>query len=147
MASVSEFTIHDWRWVCNALASPRFPAPHLPLVDTVIIDRGRPCLWLCLQRDGTVQQKPVNSSSSQEILNAFTAFSLGYPRNKAHMACTVHYAVGLPQVRSKIVEVFFYTSLPSPHPSPPPCDPLTNHHPSFFTNSHSFWTKVPWLQT
>lgn len=94
-----EFQLHDWRWVCNALASPRFPAPHLPLVDTVIIDRGRPSLWLCLQHNGTVQSKAVGSSSSQEIYNAFAAFSLGYPRNRAHTACAVHYAVGLPQVR------------------------------------------------
>ena len=94
-----DFQLHDWRWVCNALASPRFPAPHLPLVDTVIIDRGRPSLWLCLQHDGTVQSKAVGSSSSQEIYNAFAAFSLGYPRNRAHTACAVHYAVGLPQVR------------------------------------------------
>lgn len=93
------FTLHDWRWVCTALASPRFPPCHLPLVDTIIIDRGRPSLWLCLQSDGTVQQKATSSASSQEIYNAFSAFSLGFPRNKARTVCAVHYAVGLPQVR------------------------------------------------
>ena len=93
------FQLHDWRWVCSALASPRFPPCHLPLVDTIIIDRGRPSLWLCLQSDGTVQQRPTSSASSQEIYNAFSAFSLGFPRNTARTVCAVHYAVGLPQVR------------------------------------------------
>jgi hypothetical protein len=94
-----QFMLHDFRWVLTALASPRFPPCHLPLVDSIIIDRGRPSLWLCLQSDGTVQQKPTASSSSQEIYNAFSAFSLGFPRNKARTVCAVHYAVGLPQVR------------------------------------------------
>ena len=100
-AAQQHFTLHDWRWVCNALASPRFPPCHLPLVDTIIIDRGRPSLWLCLQGDGTVQQKATSSASSQEIYNAFSAFSLGFPRNTARTVCAVHYAVGLPQVRER----------------------------------------------
>ena len=72
---------HDWRWVCSALASPRFPAPRLPMVDTILITGGRPTLWLALQADGTMQQKPLHSGSSQDVYNAFTAFSLGYARN------------------------------------------------------------------
>ena len=102
-----QFMLHDFRWVLTALASPRFPPCHLPLVDSIIIDRGRPSLWLCLQSDGTVQQKPTASSSSQEIYNAFSAFSLGFPRNKARTVCAVHYAVGLPQVRGLQLAVFF----------------------------------------
>ena len=91
---------HDWRWVCSALASPRFPAPRLPMVDTILITGGRPTLWLALQADGTMQQKPLHSGSSQDVYNAFTAFSLGYARNAvAERACVAHYAVGLPQVR------------------------------------------------
>jgi hypothetical protein len=42
------YNLHDFRWVLTALASPRFPPCHLPLVDSIIIDRGRPSLWLCL---------------------------------------------------------------------------------------------------
>ena len=94
-------TGHDWRWVCSALASPRFSPPYLPLVDTIVIEMGRPTLWLTLLSDGSVQPRPVTSSSSQDVFNAFCAFSLGHSRNSegAQQACVAHYAVGLPQVR------------------------------------------------
>ena len=99
---MATFTGHDWRWVCSALASPRFPPPRLPMVDTVIIERGRPSLWLSLQPDGTVLSRPVGASSSQEIFNSFCAFSLGFARNRdTANACVAHYAVGLPQVRAR----------------------------------------------
>lgn len=95
----THFTGHDFRWVCAALSSPRFAPPRLPLVDTVIIERGRPSLWLSLQPDGTLVSRPVGASSSQDIFNAFCAFSLGFPRNReAESACVAHYAVGMPQV-------------------------------------------------
>ena len=98
---MSSFTGHDWRWVCSALASPRFPPPRLPMVDTVVIERGRPSLWLSLQPDGVLLSRPVGAASSQEIFNSFCAFSLGFARNRgSESACVAHYAVGLPQVRS-----------------------------------------------
>lgn len=98
-----EFIGHDFRWVISALASPRFPPPRLPLVDTVIIERGRPSLWLSLQTTGELIVRPVGASASQDIFNAFCAFSLGFERNRAGKgnSCVVHYAVGLPQVRKK----------------------------------------------
>ena len=44
--SVQHFIGHDWRYICTVLASKSFPPPHLPLVDTVVIEKGRPSLWL-----------------------------------------------------------------------------------------------------
>ena len=100
-SAAAPLTGHDWRWVCSCLASPRFPAPRLPMVDTILITGGRPSLWLALQSDGSLQPKPITSASSQDIYNAFCAYSLGYPRNlAAEQACVAHYAVGLPQVRA-----------------------------------------------
>jgi hypothetical protein len=96
-----EFIAHDFRWVCSALASPRFAPPRLPLVDTIIIERGRPSLWLSLEPDGELLTRPVGASASQDIFNAFCAFSSGFARNRRGptKACVVHYSVGLPQVR------------------------------------------------
>ena len=93
---------HDFRWVCTALASLPTP-PRLPLVDTVVVDRGRPALWLTLTGgDGRLAARRVGDGDTREIFAAFAAFSLGFPRNRAAQRCCVaHYSVGLPQVIDK----------------------------------------------
>jgi hypothetical protein len=96
------YTGHDWRWICSVLASRRFSPPRLPLVDTVIIERGRPTIWLSLDEEGQVVPRAVTDAQSREIYNTFTSLSLGYVRNtSAQRACVAHYSVGLPQVIDK----------------------------------------------
>ena len=101
------FVGHDFRWVCGALASRAFPPPHLPLVDTVVIERGRPALWLSCAHagadsGGAVVARRVGDGDTREIFNSFAEASLGYLRNSvAQRACVAHYSVGLPQVLSR----------------------------------------------
>lgn len=96
--NTSRYSGHDWRWVCSVLASPQFSRPRIPMVDTVLIERGRPVVWLSLAPDGYLQTRNVSNASTAEIFNAFTAFSLGFPRNRTERSCVAHYAVGIPQV-------------------------------------------------
>jgi hypothetical protein len=118
------YTGHDWRWICSVLASRTFAPPRLPLVDTVLIERGRPSLWLGLDADGRVVGRPVTAVSTRDIYNTFTALSLGYVRNTAQRACVAHYSVGLPQVsRERPGRGLRRAPTPTPTPPPPPIVP------------------------
>jgi hypothetical protein len=101
-ASTCTYTLHDWRWVASALCDPRWPAPSLPLLDTVIIDGGRPNAWLALS-SGSIVSKPLGPATATELMNTFSAFSMGYARNAAatQLVCVSHYAVGAPRVVDK----------------------------------------------
>jgi hypothetical protein len=91
---------HDWRYICTVLASKSFPPPHLPLVDTVVIEKGRPSIWLSTNSgSGAVEVRRVTDGDVREIHSSFVNISLGFLRNHAAQRCCVaHYSVGLPQV-------------------------------------------------
>ena len=115
-----QYVGHDFRWVCGVLASRAFPPPRLPLVDTVVIERGRPSLWLRCSPEappsddagagggggggggtgaGAIVARRVGDGDTREIYNAFVDTSLGFARNSvAQRCCVAHYSVGLPQV-------------------------------------------------
>ena len=100
LQSVQHFIGHDWRYICTVLASKSFPPPHLPLVDTVVIEKGRPSLWLSTNSgSGAVDARRVADGDVREIHASFVNISLGFLRNHAAQRCCVaHYSVGLPQV-------------------------------------------------
>lgn len=125
-AADARIALRDWRWVCTALASIAEATPvGLPLVDTVVIERGKPTVWLTLEpqdafasgllRGDTaaddeesrsrppraiVRARPCNTACATDVFNTFCALSAANSQNHRGNACVTHYAIGLPQVRS-----------------------------------------------
>lgn len=128
------YTIHDWRWCASILSDPAWPAPRLPLLDTVIVANGKPAFWLALDKAGAVNSKPLTgvSGAASEVYNSYCSFSLGYGRNKSigNKSCVAHYAVGNPQVldraafATQITVGFIVATCIQPYAVPQACSRL-----------------------
>ena len=85
---------HTWKWVLDSLRSSR-AAEHpceMNIVDTILMDQGRPTAWLFTTRSGVVKRKTESRLTSQEIKKTLMRTAMGYSRNASgrQLAAVVH---------------------------------------------------------
>ena len=112
---------HTWRWVLDSLRSSR-AAEHpceIKMIDTVLLDQGRPTAWLFTTRSGIVKRKTESRLTFQQIHKAFMRTSMTYTRNASGLqyAAVVHGpdSVGenLTFVEAGNLEQYFTKALPA----------------------------------
>ena len=112
---------HTWRWVLDSLRSSRaaeYPC-EINVVDTILLDQGRPMAWLFTTRSGIVKRKTESRLTFQQIRKSFMRTSMNYTRNASGLqyAAVVHgpdsKGENLTFVEAGNLEQYFTKALPT----------------------------------
>ena len=85
---------HTWKWVLDSLRSSR-AADHpcqMNIVDTILLDQGRPAAWLFTTRSGIIKRKTGSRLTFPQIQKALVRTAMNYNRNASgpQLAAVVH---------------------------------------------------------